>query len=81
MCLPGALSIPGNSNEMADVSSRSFAAASGFLITDVALLAHFDAHFPLPQNRRWKIATLPPGDISKVFSTLRGQQLTMASMP
>jgi hypothetical protein len=78
MCLPGALSIPGDSNEMADVSSRSFAAASGFLMTDSALLAHFDTHFPLPQSRRWRIATLPPGDISQVVSTLRGQRSTMA---
>jgi hypothetical protein len=78
MCLPGALSIAGTLNEMADVSSRSFAAASGFLMDDAALLAHFHSQFPLPQNRRWKIVTLPPEDILSVVSTLRGQRSTMA---
>ena len=78
MCLPGALSIAGEANAMADVTSRSFALRSGFLLSDAALLSHFHKHFPLPQKRCWKIVTLPPEDISKVVSTLRGERLTMA---
>ena len=78
MGLPQALSVKGVKNEMADVASRSYCAASGFVLSDATLLTHFDAHFPLPQNRSWRTVTLPPGDISKVFSTLRGERLTMA---
>ncbi|KAL7523271.1 hypothetical protein ACHAXR_000103, partial [Thalassiosira sp. AJA248-18] len=78
MCLPQTLSVPGKGNDMGDVSSRSFNAASGYLFTDNELLTHFATNFPLPQNRSWKIVTLPPEDVSKVLSTLRGQRLTMA---
>jgi hypothetical protein len=78
MGLPQALSVQGVQNEMADVASRSFCAASGFVLSNASLLTHFDAHFPLPQNRSWKTVTLPQRDISKVFSTLRGERLTMA---
>ncbi|KAL7543039.1 hypothetical protein ACHAXR_012341 [Thalassiosira sp. AJA248-18] len=78
MCLPQTLSVPGEANEMADVSLRSFNANSGYLFNDDKLLTHFETHFPLPQNRSWKIVTLPPEDVSKVLSTLRGQRLTMA---
>ena len=73
MCLPEAFSIEGKQNDMADVSSRSFNAASGYLFTDAELLTHFNANFPLPQNRSWRVVTLPQEDISKVVSTLRGQ--------
>ena len=78
MCLPSALSVPGKSNDMADVTSRSFRAESGTVMSDNELLAHFDAHFPLPQSRSWKIVTLDPAHISIVVSTLRGKRLTMA---
>ena len=78
MCTPTALSVAGEANDMADVSSRSMNANSGFLFTNDTLLAHFNAHFPLPQNQRWTIVTLPTEAISKVVSTLRGSQLTMA---
>ena len=63
---------------MADVSSRSFNAASGYVLSDDELLSHFNENFPLPQNRSWKLVTLPPEDTSKVLSTLRGERLTMA---
>lgn len=78
MCLPEAVSIQGKQNDMADVASRSFSAASGYMFSDAELLTHFNSHFPLPQNRSWRVVTLPPEDISKVVSTLRGQRLTMA---
>ena len=78
MGLPRAFHIAGERNEMADVSSRSFSAASGYDMTDVQRLAHFDNRFPLPQSRSWRIVTLPSEDTSKVFSTLRGERLTMA---
>ena len=78
MCLPEAFSIEGKQNDMADVSSPSFHLQSGFLFTDAELLTHFNVHFPLPQNRSWRIVTLPREDICKVVSTLRGQRLTMA---
>lgn len=78
MCLPEALSVPGDANKMADVGSRSFSAESGFLFSNAELLSYFSTHFSLPQNRSWRVVTLPPADISKVVSTLRGQRLTMA---
>ena len=78
MCLPEALSVEGEANEMADVASRSFNVASGYLYTDAQLLTHFEQHFPLPQNRSWRVVTLSTEDVSKVISTLRGQRLTMA---
>ena len=78
MCLLGALSVSGEANKMADIASCSFCLDSGLVLSNPALLAHFNAHFPLPQNRSWKIVTSPPEAISKVFSTLRGEQLTMA---
>ena len=63
---------------MADCASRSFNAASGYLFDDDELLTHFNAIYPLPQNRSWKIVTPRQEDISKVLSTLRGERLTMA---
>ena len=78
MCLPEALSVSGDANKMADVASRSFNADSGYLFSNTQLLSYFSSHFPLPQNRSWKVVTLLPEDISKVVSTLRGQRLTMA---
>ena len=77
MCLPAALSVAGDDNKMADVASRSFNAASGYLFSDAELLTHFAANFPL-QNRSWRVVTLPHEDILKVVSTLRGKRLTMA---
>ena len=67
MCMPTALSVEGEKNTMADVSSRSFNAASGCVFTDDELLTHFNSKFPVPQNRSWKIVTLPPEDICKVL--------------
>ena len=78
MCLPEAFSIEGDKNAMADCASRSFNADSGYLFDDDQLLTHFNANFPLPQNRSWRIVTPRPEDISKVLSTLRGERLTMA---
>ena len=78
MCLPEALSIAGEANEMADVAPRSHNAKSGYLFNDHQLLTHFANNFPLPQNHSWKIVTLTQGHISKVVSTLRGETLTMA---
>lgn len=78
MCTPTALSVAGEANDMADTSSRSMDASSKFLLTNDALLTHFNTHFPLPQKQRWKLVTLPTDAISKVVSTLRGSQLTMA---
>ena len=78
MCLPEALSISGEANKMADVSSRSHNASSGYLFTDDELLTHFAKNFPLSQDRSWKLVTLTPESISKIVSTLRGQTLTMA---
>ena len=78
MCLPSALSVPGASNDMADVASRSFRRESGAVMTDDELLSHFASHFPLPQSRSWRIVTLDRARISRVVSTLRGERLTMA---
>lgn len=78
MCLPEAFSVEGEENKMADVASRSFNSSSGYVFSDAELLTHFNANFPLPQNRSWKVVTLLPEDISKVVSTLRGERLTMA---
>lgn len=62
-----------------DASSRStMSAQSGFLFTNDDLLLHFNLNFLLPQNHCWTVVTLPKEDISKVVSTLRGTQLTMA---
>ena len=47
MCTPTALSVAGEANDMADTSSRSMDASSKFLLTNDALLAHFNAHFRL----------------------------------
>jgi hypothetical protein len=63
MGLLQALSMEGVKNEMADVASRSFCAASGFILLDANLLTYFNAHFLLSQNHSWKIVTLLPGDI------------------
>ncbi|KAL7546450.1 hypothetical protein ACHAWF_009786 [Thalassiosira exigua] len=77
MCLPSALSVPGDSNTMADVASRSMREESGVVMSDTELLAHFNANFPLSQSRSWRIVTLRHESISNVVSTLRGQRLTM----
>ena len=78
MCLPSSLSIKGEENDMADVVSRSMDARSGTVYSDSDLLLFFNTKFPLPQNRSWKIVTLPVDLTSKIVSTLRGQRLTMA---
>jgi hypothetical protein len=68
-------SISGITNDMADVSSRSFNTAS--LMSDAAFLTHFNTRFPLPQKISWQLVHLTPAMSSLVISTLAGKRLPM----
>ena len=78
VCLLEAFGIEGKQNDMADVASQSFNLTRDFLFSDSELLTHINVHYPLPQNRSWRLVTLPHKDICKAVSMLQGQRLTMA---
>ena len=73
--------VPGADNIMADIASRPEKAQHLFLsptaLTNSAFCTAFDTHYPLPDNQRWSLATLPPWLSSNVFGTLRGSQLAL----
>ena len=68
-------SVAGKTNDMADVSSRSYNTAA--LVPDSPFLTHFNTRFPLPQSLSWKLAHLTPVMTSLVISTLAGKRLPL----
>ena len=73
--------VPGADNIMADIASRPAKAQHLFLsptaLTNTDFCIVFDTHYPLPDNQRWSMATIPPWLSSNVFGTLRGSRLAL----
>ncbi len=68
--------IPGEENTMADVASR-FSSDSSLSSASDSLLSYFNRHFK--QEASWTLFHLPQKLVSRVMSSLRGQQLTLES--
>ena len=68
--------IPGDDNKMADVASRYSSDPSLSAKSD-SLLSYFNHHFK--QDGSWTSFHLPQKLVSRVMSSLRGQQLTLES--
>ena len=73
------LSIPGDDNKMADVSSRAFKNGEYFM-QDISLTNYFNNHFSLPQPHSWTELTIHSELSSRVMSCVRGEPSTMESL-
>jgi hypothetical protein len=73
------LSIPGDNNQMADVSSRAFKNGEYFL-NKQTLSNYFNVSFPLPKPHSWKELKIPSKLSSRVMSCVRGELSTMESL-
>ena len=76
------VSIAGATNNMADVSSRSFNGGKNktwIHESDDDFLRSFNVLFPLPQTNSWQMLRLPEELITRVISELLGERLTLAS--
>eukprot|EP00957_Ditylum_brightwellii_P169277 12883754-Ditylum_brightwellii.AAC.1 len=70
------LSIPGNNNTMADISTRAFRTGDYFDAT-WDLTSFFNSQFPLPQGASWQTWTLLSKLTSRTMTCMLGKQLTM----
>ncbi len=66
------LSVPGESNTIADFLSRSFH------LSDDAVLQHLSTHFPTQPSLQW--LHLGPADVSRMTSALLQQMLPLESL-
>jgi hypothetical protein len=73
------LSIPGDNNQMADVSSRAFKTGEYFL-NGKSLSHYFNISFPLPKPHSWTELKIPSKLSSRVMSCVRGDLSTMESL-
>ena len=73
------ISIPGEENDMADISSRAFKDGKFFKANN-NLIPYFNSHFPLPQKTSWREFKIPTKLSSRVISCLLGEQLQMESL-
>ena len=71
--------IPGETNTMADIISRSFKNGKFFKSAN-NLTAYFNKNFPLPQEKSWQEYHIPKEWVSRVIASLHGTLLPLASL-